>query len=64
MDIKTKQDEITAAADRQLAASAALNRTVRDARRAGLSWSQIGAALGTTKQAAQQRFAATTGDGS
>jgi hypothetical protein len=59
--IKTQQDAITAAADKQLAAAAALNRTVREARRAGLSWTQIGAALGTTKQAAQQRFGATTG---
>jgi len=62
MDIKTKQDEIIAAADKQLAAAAALNRTVRDARRSGLSWTQIGAALGTTKQAAQQRFGATADD--
>jgi hypothetical protein len=62
MDIKTKQDEITSAADKHLAAAGALNRTVRDARRAGLSWTQIGAALGTTKQAAQQRFGATVND--
>lgn len=59
MDIKAQQDQITAAADKHLAAAAALNRSVREARRAGLSWTQIGAALGTTKQAAQQRFGAT-----
>ena len=52
---------IIEAADRQLAAAAALNRTVREARRAGLSWTEVGAVLGISKQAAQQRFGATTG---
>lgn len=60
-NIEAQQQAITSAADKQLAAAAALNRSVRDARRAGLSWTQIGAALGTTKQAAQQRFGATAG---
>jgi hypothetical protein len=61
MDIKEQQNAITSAADKQLAAAAALNRSVREARRAGLSWTQVGEALGISKQAAQQRFAATTG---
>jgi len=37
------------------AAEALLDRVVRDAREAGRSWSEIGAAMGVTKQAAQQR---------
>ena len=35
-----------------------LHRWIDAARRAGLSWSDIGVALGITKQAAQQRFKA------
>jgi hypothetical protein len=35
-----------------------LDQFVDDARAQGLSWTDIGCALGTTKQAAQQRFAA------
>ena len=35
-----------------------LDQFVDDARAQGLSWTDIGGALGTTKQAAQQRFAA------
>src|SRR5919204_1140097 len=35
-----------------------LDRFVAEARAAGSSWSQIGAALGVSKQAAQQRFPA------
>jgi hypothetical protein len=53
---------IIAAADAQLKAAAALNRAVRDGRRAGLSWADVGALLGTTRQAAQQRFGATVGE--
>jgi hypothetical protein len=37
-------------------AAAVLHGAVADARAAGRSWSQIGEALGVTKQAAQQRF--------
>lgn len=38
------------------AAEAKLRKAVTDARAAGDSWTVIGAALGVTKQAAQQRF--------
>jgi hypothetical protein len=37
-------------------ASAKLRLAVREARAAGDSWTVIGAALGVSKQAAQQRF--------
>ena len=37
-------------------ARAALGRWVTAGRRAGLSWAEIGAAVGVSKQAAQQRF--------
>jgi len=60
---KELKASIIAAADEHLKAAAALNRAVRDARRAGLSWSDVGGLLGTTRQAAQQRFGATTGRG-
>src|SRR3954451_10904898 len=39
-----------------------LDRYVAGARDAGRSWSEIGAALGVSKQAAQQRFASTPAD--
>lgn len=46
------------AAARELsgATDAALRTAVRRARAAGLSWSRIGEVLGTTRQAAFQRF--------
>lgn len=37
-------------------ADAKLHTTVQEARKAGDSWTVIGAALGVSKQAAQQRF--------
>ena len=46
--LKSDLDEVT---------DALLGHFVDQARRAGRSWSQIGAALGVTKQAAQQRHA-------
>jgi uncharacterized NAD(P)/FAD-binding protein YdhS len=58
---KDLRASIITAADEQLKAAAALNRAVREARRAGLSWADVGDLLGTTRQAAQQRFGATTG---
>src|SRR5690349_11487947 len=36
----------------------ALQRWVEASRRAGLSWTEIGGLIGTSKQAAQQRFGA------
>jgi hypothetical protein len=46
--VKAQRDAL----DREIATCAAA------ARAAGVPWSQIGAALGTTKQAAQQRYGA------
>jgi hypothetical protein len=46
MDVKRELDELT---------EALIDGVVRDAREAGHSWSEIGAAMGVTKQAAQQR---------
>ena len=49
---------ITAAAGALTTAEGNLRRTVADARAAGDSWTAIGAALGTSKQAAHERFRA------
>ncbi len=48
--------EIVAAVDGVHDADARLRRAVADARVAGESWTVIGAALGTSRQNAQQRF--------
>lgn len=48
--------EIVAAAKRRDDADQNLHDAVAAARRAGDSWTVIGAALGVTKQAAYQRF--------
>lgn len=47
---------VIAAAEGLAAAEEQLRQAVAEARQAGDSWTVIGAALGTTKQAAQQRF--------
>lgn len=47
---------IIKAAEAVTAAEKELRQAVADARAAGDSWTVIGAALGVTKQAAQQRF--------
>jgi len=47
---------IIAASEAVEEADAKLRLAVRDARAAGDSWAVIGAALGVSKQAAQQRF--------
>jgi len=47
---------IIAANDAVANAEAQLRTAVQDARAAGDSWTLIGAALGVSKQAAQQRF--------
>jgi hypothetical protein len=49
--------EIVAASEAVGAAEEALRVAVDNARRSGLSWSTIGAALGISKQAAHERFA-------
>lgn len=48
---------IIAASEAVDAAESELRAAVRAAREAGDSWAVIGAALGVSKQAAQQRFA-------
>ena len=48
--------EVIAARDVCRQAELALRHAVTSARRAGHAWSAVGAALGTTRQAAQQRF--------
>lgn len=49
---------IIAAADAVTAAEAGLRQAVAQARAGGDSWTVIGAALGTSKQAAHERFRA------
>jgi len=50
---------VEVAADRIRAAEEQLAAAVATARRLGHSWSELGAALGVTRQAAQQRFGST-----
>jgi hypothetical protein len=50
--------ELVVAATEAARAEALVERAVRAARGAGASWAEVGAALGTSRQAAQQRFAA------
>ncbi len=52
-------EAVEAAADRIRAAEEQLAAAVASARRLGHSWSELGAALGVTRQAAQQRFGGT-----
>jgi len=42
--------------ERRAALEAEARKLVAEARAAGVSWPQIGAALGTTKQAANERY--------
>lgn len=53
---------ILTAKQRLADARADLSRTVTAAHDAGHSWHQIGAALGTTRQAAHERFGKAVGD--
>lgn len=48
--------QLSALDDLQSAINATIKDLVGDAREAGASWSQVGDALSTTKQAAQQRY--------
>lgn len=50
------RDLVEAAAVVESEANLSLSRWVDGARRAGLSWAEIGEVLGTSRQAAQQRF--------
>jgi hypothetical protein len=49
-------DAVTASAQLGEQADSLIGHFVDQARRSGASWSQIGASMGVTKQAAQQRF--------
>ncbi|UOE42882.1 hypothetical protein [Agromyces larvae] len=51
---------IRASADAELEVRSVLRQAVESARAGGVSWSAIGAELGMTRQAAQQRFGDTT----
>ena len=48
--------DVIAARDAYRQASLALHQTVRSAKHTGHRWSTLGTILGTTRQAAQQRF--------
>lgn len=52
-------DDLARAARNAREAQRQLDRDVAEARQRGLSWSQIGDALGVSKQAAQQRYRST-----
>jgi hypothetical protein len=49
-------DAMAAAAQLEAQSDALIGYFVDQARRSGASWSQIGASMGVSKQAAQQRF--------
>lgn len=49
-------DEVEQAANELRLAEQRMHRVVREARQAGASWTVIGDALRTSRQAAQQRF--------
>src|ERR1039457_2857083 len=49
-------DTVTVAAQLGEQADSLIGHFVDQARRSGATWSQIGASMGVTKQAAQQRF--------
>src|SRR5215470_14599955 len=51
-------DAMAAAAQLEVQSDALIGYFVDQARRSGASWSQIGASMGVSKQAAQQRFVA------
>ncbi|HEV2243323.1 MAG TPA: ATP-dependent Clp protease ATP-binding subunit, partial [Streptosporangiaceae bacterium] len=51
-------DAMAAAAELEAQSDALIGYFVDQARRSGASWSQIGASMGVSKQAAQQRFVA------
>ena len=57
MTTPTPLTAVTDAGQLAPAAAGALRRAVDEARAAGHSWAEIGAALGITRQAAFQRFA-------
>jgi ATP-dependent Clp protease ATP-binding subunit ClpA len=56
--LENLSDAVSVAADLDERADALIGHFVDQARRSGASWSQIGASMGVTKQAAQKRFVA------
>lgn len=52
----TTLDQLIELAEARTSIDAAIGNLVATARHDGVSWSEIGAMLGTTKQAAQQRY--------
>ena len=53
---KDARERLVLAEEIRSLAVALQNASVAEARQAGLTWTQIGALFGMTKQAAQQRF--------
>jgi ATP-dependent Clp protease ATP-binding subunit ClpA len=56
--LENLSDAVSVASDLDQQADALIGHFVDQARRSGASWSQIGASLGVSKQAAQKRFVA------
>jgi len=56
VSIDTALANVLAALDARETAASDLQAAVTEARAAGATWAQIGAVMGTTKQAAAQRF--------
>jgi hypothetical protein len=56
VSIDTALANVLAALDARETAAANLQAAVTEAKAAGATWAQIGAVMGTTKQAAAQRF--------
>jgi hypothetical protein len=56
VSIDTALANVIAALEARETAAADLGDAVTEARAAGATWAQIGAVMGTTKQAAAQRF--------
>jgi hypothetical protein len=54
--LENLSDAVSVAADLEEQADALIGHFVDQARRSGASWSQIGASMGVSKQAAQKRF--------
>src|SRR5260370_29272895 len=56
--LENLSDAVSVSAQLEVQSDALIGHFVDQARRSGASWSQIGASMGVSKQAAQQRFVA------